>query len=101
MPPLHSSNGGGQQGSSTRRNGQAAGAGKGRPSRRYPSAAVDQAAAIRSLLDRRVPLDEMAMAMFLDKVPVTETVKPCKAFLPTRNQKASTRRRVNTSLISA
>jgi DNA-binding transcriptional MerR regulator len=48
------------------------GRGKGRPSLCYPSAAVDQAAAIRSLLDRRVPLDEMAMAMFLEDAPVSE-----------------------------
>jgi hypothetical protein len=51
---------------------QAAGRGKGRPSLEYPPAAVDQAAAIIRLRDRRVPLEEMAMAMFLDRVPVSE-----------------------------
>jgi DNA-binding transcriptional MerR regulator len=49
------------------------GRGKGRPSLCYPPAAVDQALAIRRLLDRRVPLDEMAMAMFLEDAPVSET----------------------------
>jgi hypothetical protein len=50
-----------------------AGRGKGRPSLSYPSAAGEQAAAIIRLLGCRVPLDEMAMAMFLDHVPVSES----------------------------
>jgi hypothetical protein len=49
-----------------------AGRGKGRPSVCYPPSAVEQATAILKLLDRWVPLKEMALAMFLDRVPVSE-----------------------------
>jgi hypothetical protein len=49
-----------------------AGRGEGRPSLEYPPAAADQAAAIIRLLGNGVPLPEMAMAMFLDAVPVSE-----------------------------
>ena len=52
---------------------QSAGRGRGRPSVGYPPAAVDQATAIVDLLGRRVPLDEMGMAMFLRAAPVSET----------------------------
>jgi hypothetical protein len=49
-----------------------AGRGKGRPSLRYPPHAVEQAVAIIKLRGYRVPLGEMAIAMFLDHVPVSE-----------------------------
>jgi hypothetical protein len=49
-----------------------AGRGKGRPSKFYPATAVEQATAIIKLLDIGVPLEEMAIAMFLDGVPVSE-----------------------------
>jgi hypothetical protein len=51
---------------------RAAGRGKGRPSLAYPPAAIEQATAILKLLDYWVPLKEMALAMFLDGVPVGE-----------------------------
>jgi hypothetical protein len=51
---------------------RAAGRGQGRPSLEYPPEAVDQAAAIIRILDRGVPLEEMAVAMFLDRVSVSE-----------------------------
>ncbi len=52
---------------------RSAGRGRGRPSLRYPPEALDQATAILDLLAHRVPLDEMAVAMFLRGAPVTET----------------------------
>jgi hypothetical protein len=52
---------------------RSAGRGRGRPSLRYPPEAADQAAVIVELLALRVPLDEMAMAMFLRGAPVTKT----------------------------
>src|SRR5215203_6910581 len=47
------------------------GRGRGRPSERYPEHAIDQAATIIELLDHKVPLDEMAVAMFLFGAPVS------------------------------
>jgi hypothetical protein len=49
-----------------------AGRGTGRPSVCYPPSAVDQATAILRLLDHWVRFKEMALAMFLDGVPVSE-----------------------------
>jgi len=46
-----------------------AGRGNGRPSHRYPEAAVAQASAIMELLKLRVPLNEMALAMFVRGAP--------------------------------
>lgn len=49
-----------------------AGRGAGRTSVGYPTEAVAQAVTILELLDYRVPLEEMAVAMFLREAPVTE-----------------------------